>query len=204
MVVLKPDKLTLLPEQKIIKAADYAVYVEAGEVVAQARAQSAALVAQALADYEAEKKRGYEDGFAQGQEKIAEKMIDTVTEAVNYFGKLEHKVVGVVTQALKRILGEFDANELILRVVTNALEVARTQKQVTLRVCPAQVDFLRGKLNEILANFPSINFIDVTPDARLKTGGCILETEMGFVDASIDVQLEAIRKSLVKATGHVS
>ena len=93
--------------------------------------------------------------------------------------------------------------KMILRVVKNSLEVARTQKQVTLRACPSQVDFLRSQLNEILAQFPSINFIDVTADPRLKPGGCILETEMGFVDASVEVQLEAIRKSLLKATAHV-
>jgi type III secretion protein L len=203
MVVLKPTNLTLLPEQKVIKAADYAVVVEAEQIIAQAQAQAAALVAQAMADYEAEKKRGYEDGLAEGQERIAEKMLNTVTEAVNYFGSLERKVVEVVMQALRRIVGEMDSNEMILRVVKNSLEVARTQKQVTLRASPSQVDYLRSQLNEILAQFPSINYIDVTADSRLKPGGCILETEMGFVDASVEVQLEAIRKSLLKATAHV-
>lgn len=201
MVVLKnSDKLQLLPDQKVIKAADFSAFLEAEKLLSLAKEHAAGMLVKAKQDYEAEKKRGYDDGLAEGKEKIAEQMIETVSEAVNYFGGLEQKVAEIVTGALKRILGELDSNELILRVVNNALEVARTQKQVTLRVAPSQADFLREKLNEILANFPSINFIDITPDPRLKQGGCILETEMGFVDASVDVQLEAIRKSLLKAT----
>lgn len=204
MLVLKADSLQLLPEQKVIKAADYAAYVEAQEIIQRARTEADALLAHATEAYEAEKRRGYEDGLMEGQEKIAEKMIDTISEAVNYLGGLEGKVVDIVVQALGRILGEIDKNELILRVVSNALEVARTQKQVTLRVAPAQADHLREKLNELLASFPSINFIDIASDPRLKIGGCILETEMGFVDASVDVQLGAIRKSLLKATARTA
>ena len=36
-------------------------------------------------------------------------------------------------------------------------------------------------------------------DSRLSDGGCILETDVGVVDASIDVQLQAIENSLSKS-----
>jgi len=202
MLILKSDSIQLLPEQKVIKAADYAAYLYATQLIRQAEEEAAKIREKAMAAYEAEKRRGYEDGLNEGKEQMAEKMIDTVSEAVNYFSGLEQKVVDLLVQSLRRIVGEMDANDLMFRVVRNALEVARTQKQVVLRVCPVQVDPLRERLNEILALFPSINFIDITPDPRLREGGCILETEMGVVDASVEIQLEAIRRSLQKATNH--
>jgi type III secretion protein L len=61
------------------------------------------------------------------------------------------------------------------------------------------VEIVKGKLNEIMSDLPEIRFIDVVPDNRLNDDDCILETEIGVVDARIDVQIEAIRKALMKS-----
>jgi type III secretion protein L len=50
-----------------------------------------------------------------------------------------------------------------------------------------------------MADYAGISFVDVAGDARLRAGGCILESELGIVDASIDVQLDALRRALAKA-----
>jgi type III secretion protein L len=91
-----------------------------------------------------------------------------------------------------------DDRTLVRKVVKNALTVVRNQKQVTLRVSPGQAEDVKESLNSILADFPGIGFIDVMGDGRIKPGGCILETEIGVVDASVDIQLEAIQQSLEK------
>ncbi|MEF1164548.1 SctL family type III secretion system stator protein VscL, partial [Vibrio parahaemolyticus] len=41
-------------------------------------------------------------------------------------------------------------------------------------------------------------YVDVVADARLKNGGCILETEVGIIDASIDGQIQALKQAMVK------
>ncbi|MEZ9134252.1 FliH/SctL family protein, partial [Vibrio breoganii] len=40
--------------------------------------------------------------------------------------------------------------------------------------------------------------VEVIADARLKNGGCILETEVGIIDASIDGQLQALKQAITK------
>ena len=94
--------------------------------------------------------------------------------------------------------GELDDETLILRIVKNALKVARNQKQVTVRVSPDQVAVVQENLGPILADFPATGFIDVTADSRIKTNGCIVESDVGVVDASIEVQLAAMKRSLMK------
>lgn len=196
MLIVNKNGFQPLPEQKVIKAEEYAAYVTAQELIARAQAEADALKQHSLEAYEAEKRRGYEEGLLEGKEQMAMQMLDSISGAVDYLASVEEKIIEVVMKAMKRILGEMDEGELISRIVKNGLEVARNQKQVTVRVAPSQVDSVRDRLKDILLHFPSINFIDVAPDARLEVGGCIMETEMGFVDASIDVQLAAIRKSL--------
>jgi len=40
------------------------------------------------------------------------------------------------------------------------------------------------------------DFLDVVPDARLERGACLLESELGVVDASLETQLKALENAL--------
>ncbi len=187
------------PDQKIVKAGEYQAYVDAKAIIARAKAEARRIKREAKQEYQNQKQQGYQDGLIEGQMQMSEKMIDAVSKTVEYFSGLEEKVVEIVLKALKKILGEMDDREVVVKVVRNALAVARNQATITLRVCPEQSSHVRARLNEILGQDPAIAVPEVVPDSRLEQGGCILETELGVIDASVDVQLEAIRKSLVRS-----
>jgi type III secretion protein L len=76
--------------------------------------------------------------------------------------------------------------------------VIRTQRQVTLKVAPELVETVRSRVSELTATFPTIETFDVVEDPRLKGSSCVLETEAGVADASVDSQLAAIERSLKK------
>ncbi|CAM2065484.1 HrpE/YscL family type III secretion apparatus protein [Sulfidibacter corallicola] len=198
-VQLKKDGFQFTPGKKIIKAAEYQAFTEAHALIEAARHEADRIVGEARVVYEQEKKRGYEDGLEEGKMNLSLQMMDTITQTVNYFAKIEEEITNTVILAVKKILGEIDDQELILRIVRSVLAVARNQKQVTLRVSPQQVETVKTNLTKIMADFPSINFIDVVADGRLGEGGCLLESEIGVVDASLDVQLKAIHNALQKA-----
>ena len=99
---------------------------------------------------------------------------------------------------LRKIIGKFDKTELITNVVKNSLKKIKLQKQATLRVSPAEVAKLRDNVAELTKDTPTLEFLDVQADNHLKPGSCILETELGVIDASIDVQLSAIENALSK------
>jgi len=103
--------------------------------------------------FEGEKRRGYEEGLVEGKMTISEQMIDTVSKSVDYFATIEEKVADTVILALKKIIGEIDARDLIMKVVKNALTIVRNEQRVTVRVSPSQTETVKEKLNEIMANF---------------------------------------------------
>jgi type III secretion protein L len=76
--------------------------------------------------------------------------------------------------------------------------VIRTQRTVTLKVPPELAETVRARVSELRAAFPTIETFDVVEDPRLKGVACILETEAGVADASVDTQLAAIEKSIKK------
>lgn len=184
---------------KVIKADQYQSLVDAEGIIASAQEKARRIIEAAGQERESQKHRGYEDGLLEGRREMAERMIDAVGRNVDYFSHMEQKVVSVVIEALKKILGEMDHQEVILKTVQNALAVVRNQAKVTLRVCPDEAAYVRSRVAEILKQYPGVSYLDVSPDPRLQEGGCILETEMGVVDASVDVQLEAICRSLARS-----
>ncbi len=187
------------PERRVIRAADYQAWVEGAAFLEAARTHAAEIEAQARDAFAAEKARGYTEGMAQAAAAAAAQQLETIGQTVAWFERIETQVAELVLQATEKILGELDDVELLKRVVHSALKVMRTQRQVTLRVAPEMVETVQRQLTEIMSGYEGVSFVDVLPDARLRRVGCILESELGIVEASVDVQLEALRRALRRA-----
>lgn len=64
-------------------------------------------------------------------------------------------------------------------------------------VCPADEAAVREALAAMIASAPGgVSFLDVSADPRMKRGDCILESELGVVDAGLETQLKAIENAL--------
>lgn len=193
--------LRLAPGTRIVRREDWLVWREAEAAVQAARDEAAAIVAGARAAFDAEKERGYADGREEAQLQQAEQMIEQVGRAVDYFGRVEQRMVELVMQAVQRVIADFDDRDRVVAVVKGALAVVRNQKQVTLRVSPAQVATVQQAQVELLAAYPGVGYLDVVADPRLAADACILESEIGIVEASVQGQLAALRKAFAKVLG---
>ncbi|MDR2372435.1 MAG: HrpE/YscL family type III secretion apparatus protein [Puniceicoccales bacterium] len=141
--------------------------------------------------YANEAKRGYDDGYATGKEEMAKQLAELIVKSADNMKYLESSIAGLVVKALQRIIGEVDRRELIVNVVRQALKAVKNQQEAILKVSPQDSQSVRDKLKEILSD-GIVDYLEVVADSRLKPGTCILETDLGVVDASLDVQLEAI------------
>jgi type III secretion protein L len=201
-VVHKPGSLARPdPATKVVRADDVRAYRSAEDIIADARREAAAIVQSAQAAYEDERRRGYEDGREEAKLESAERMIENVSRTVEYFARIEDQMVELVMAAVRKIIADFDDRARVLMVVRSALSAVRTQKQMTLRVAPVQLEQVRAGMNEILAAFPGIGYLDIVGDPRLADDACILESDIGVVEASVSGQLEALRGAFRKVLG---
>ncbi|MDR1591188.1 MAG: HrpE/YscL family type III secretion apparatus protein [Puniceicoccales bacterium] len=141
--------------------------------------------------YEDEAKRGYEDGYATGKTEMAKQLAELSVKSADNVKYLESSIAGLVVKALQRIIGEVDRRELIVNVVRQALKAVKNQQEAILKVSPQDSQAVRDNLKEILSD-GIVDYLEVIADSRLKPGTCILETDLGVIDASLDIQLEAI------------
>lgn len=195
---LTGNMVTPAPGLRVLRAADYARLVEANDILAAVRQRAAAMAEDAEKAYEERKRAGYEEGLMEGRMEQAEKMMETAMQAVEYIEGLEARLVGVVTSAVRKIIGELDQRECTVRVVRQALNAVRGQQRVLIRVCPDDKDAVRASLAAMISSAPgNAAFLDVTADPRMKPGDCVLECELGVVDASLETQLRAIENALL-------
>jgi type III secretion protein L len=199
MLCLKNTGLDLFVQGPVLKAADFAAILASRDLIAKAEAEAARIRAEATAHFLAEKERGYQEGREQGKAEMAQQVIATLGQSTVYFSKVEKTLIDVVMQALRRIIGEFEERERVERIVHEALELLRNNSQVRLKVSPTQEEWMKTRVEALLSSFPRIQFLDVGTDTRLPPDGCILETEFGVIDATVETQLRAIEKALVQA-----
>ncbi|NCD26713.1 MAG: HrpE/YscL family type III secretion apparatus protein, partial [Deltaproteobacteria bacterium] len=142
--------------------------------------------------------QGYEDGKTEGKLEHAEKMMETILSSVEFIEGIESTLVNVVGQAIRKIIGDLDDNDRIVRIVRTALTNVRNQQHVTVRVAPADAAAVETAMAAMLQTAPGrTSFMDIIPDARLERGACLLESELGVVDASLETQLKALENALL-------
>lgn len=144
---LMGDTIAPHPGTRLLRAEEYSRLLEAGELLAAARDRAEAIRAEAEEAYEARRREGYDDGVMEGRMEQAEKMMETAMQAVEYIENIEETLVGVVTSAVRKIIGELDEKERIVRVVRTALVAVRSQQKVLIRVCPADEAAGRSELS---------------------------------------------------------
>ena len=201
-VVLTANQLNIDPSCRVMKAEDYATFLEAEQIINTAKEQAQQIVEQAKEAYEQEKQRGYQDGLDESKVDQADQMLKVVSRTINYLSDVEQTMADILLSGVKKIIGEFDQETLAVNLVRNALQHVRNEKQVSIRIPPSQYNMVKSRLNEILTDYKGVGFVDLVADQRLSTGDCIMESEIGVVDASVDVQLKALQRrfSQLKAT----
>lgn len=199
MLLLKKKSFEVESESAHVSADEAAAVAKAEDIVAAAEREAARIAEEAKAAYESERKRGYDDGIAEGKSQILMQKLDLLDESVRYLESIELKVADIVMKALRKCIAEIGEKELVVQVVRKAMQaVVRNQRQITIKVGTDMVPVVKERIDGILKDFPSLSYADVVEDAHLVGAACVVETEAGLVEASVDGQLEAIEKSIRK------
>ncbi|WP_434524020.1 HrpE/YscL family type III secretion apparatus protein [Photorhabdus asymbiotica] len=186
----------LSPELLILRKADYQTCLNAEFLLDAARAQAKEIEREAQTVYEQQKELGWQAGIDAARAEQASLIHQTQLQCQQYYRQVEQQMSNVVLQAVRKILKNYDQISLTLQVVREALSLVSNQKQVILRVNPEQAATVREQISRVHKDFPEIGYLEVTADARLDQGGCILETEVGIIDASLDSQLDALMSAI--------
>lgn len=199
MLIIRQGNLQIETTGRLVKRAEAQSIAEAMDVLSAAQKEAEDVRQKAQEEFEAQRKLGYEKGLEDGKEEIAIQKLEQVEKSIDYLGSMENKIVEIVLTALKKCVAEIGDRELMVQVVQKAMQaVVRNQQQIALKVSPEMLPTVKERLNDILSKFPGVNYINLMEDSHLKGVSCVIETDAGNVEASLDNQLAAIEKTLRK------
>lgn len=193
---LSDNTVSPAPGTRVLTAAESGLLLEANNLLAATALRVREMEDAAKEAYAEQRTQGYEDGQEACRSEYAQKVLEVALQSVDFIESLEQTVVKVVTEAIERVIGEMDNDERIVRIVRTALSAVRNQKRVVVRVAPAdEKAVVEGLAAMISREHGTSGFLDVIADVRLPVGSCILESELGVVDASLDTQLRALERA---------
>lgn len=156
-------------------------------------------------------KEGYQQGREDGIQKGYSEMADTILYAKEIvdlskqeYGKqiesAEPVILELAIKVAEKIIGlELEENnEAFLSIVKRTIKQARDNREVQLHVHPLQYPFILSQKEELEAIFPKNTEFYIYPDEDLSENSCIIESENGRIDASVDSQLQEMRAKLIE------
>lgn len=195
------DELPREPGVNVLRAAEAAVWQDGFRFLAEVRRAAAQVNEIARKTYAVEYARGFAEGRAAGANEAARLVSETTAKVDRHLACLEQEIGALALNVVRRVLGEFDAGELIARAAAQAVGELRREKWLKVTVHPAAADRVRA----VLAALPPDGGLTVTveSDPALDEHACIVASDIAVVDASLEAQLEAFAAAFAAGQGGV-
>lgn len=172
----------------------------AERILADAKAQAEAIVAKAQAEAESVTGKAYEEGYEAGLRNLTETITHFKQTYQNMLRGAEKDIVRLSLKVAERVVGrtlETDPG-LLLDIIHNAMQALKYQRQLRIRVHPSRVAYLRENRGQLYAMLGESKEIEVVEDDLVTDCGCVIDTEIGSVDARLETQLRVLEQILLK------
>jgi type III secretion protein L len=186
---------------KIVRHEVFDASHEARKIVDAAGEQARRVLDEARREAAAIKETARTEGFEEGLTHWNQ-LVDEATRArAQALQEAEFEILRLAVRVAERILGQQLqlAPGMIADVVAEALKSVRHEKSLTIQVHPQHVEQVRQRMDRIYAVTGAARDIQIVPNPAIAQGGCIVETEMGTIDAQLETQLKCMEAALKRA-----
>lgn len=157
--------------------------------------------------YENGSKEGYQDGYARGMaeaEEIKQQAMDYCKQLEeDYQAKMEEiepQMMDLVTDIYERIFKvELDSySGIIFNILTNTINDSGAAKNIVIHISKECYPDIVSRKEALLAETGLLeDNVDFIQDATLAPSGCMIETENGVFDCSLETELKELKKKLM-------
>jgi type III secretion system HrpE/YscL family protein len=161
--------------------------------VMDARRQAAEILQHAEQRAAALREQARVDGYQAGLEQAAGELLAIVRARSAALEELEPQAIEVALMAARQIIGrEIEVRpEQVAEIVAPLLQRVRRASRVVVRIHPADRPAIEGLLEKRISAT-----ISIEPDAGLARGDCVIDSDIGKLDARIAVRLSALARAL--------
>ena len=216
------DKALMKPSQAIEPEVSFVVTslfkpeaarAEAEEILAQAKAEAEEILAQAQAQAgqirEEAKKEGFNSGTIESERQLTEKKQELEQQHAQLVKQLEedyeqrrNDMEPQIVEALLAVFTEVthtvseDNKEIVLHLINNVLKNVENSHSYSIKVSPDDYNFVLNNQGKIYCAMNNEVNLDIVQDMALKQNECMIETDSGVFNCSLDVELHNLIKQI--------
>ena len=200
------EKAPLAVHRREVPAAAAAVR-EAPESVPQARTEAQKIIAAALAEADRLREETREAGRREGREEAAariEEALATLNQAVKERKKIIKDAEGELLRLALKIAEQIIRSEVSLHrdvslnIVSEAIGRVSDREQIIIKVNREDAEYIKRYKDRLAGMLDGVKSFSIIEDANIEPGGCVIETNLGFIDARIATKLKSIEEALQK------
>jgi type III secretion protein L len=139
--------------------------------------------------------RGLSDAAVQWAEELSARAIATHLSVQ----RSSERLAELVMLASQRVIETEDRQALYRRALRTVSQLTRDSKTLVLHVGSEDAVHARDTVAEIAAQVGITVPLEIKVDNRLLAGGCVFESDYGVIDASLGLQVDAVRAAIGRA-----
>jgi type III secretion protein L len=183
---------------KIVKNQIVAARAEAARILEEAEAFAAEIRREALEETADLREQAYREGMEKSLAEFERNLLEALEIRERVWRETERDLLRLAVRLAEKIIGrEIKAEkQTVTDIVAAALQNARQQEKLTVRVNPSDLSLIEEEREKFLPSGRA-RFIDFVADPRVASGGCLIESEVGTIDARLETQLRVLERALL-------
>lgn len=185
---------------KVIPSETYATLIEASEIVNRAKEDAVQYKKQVEEECQQLKKKAWDEGYAEGLSQFNQHLLHFDQQLRILRNDLMKQILPLALKAAKKIVGEqLDLKpETIVEIVIQILAPVSQNRRVNICVNKVDKEILETEKPKIKSILEQVQVLTIQERSDIAPGGCIIETESGIINASIENQWRALESAFEK------
>ncbi len=187
-------------DKKIIPAEEFSTLMQASEILELAKQDAEQYKKQVELECQTLKEQAHESGFVEGLRRFNEHLVHFDKQLRVIRLELQKQILPLALKAAKKIVGEQlkVSPETIVEIVIQTLAPVVQNHRFTIYVNKVDKEILEAEKPKIKTILEHVQVLSIQERSDIAPGGCIIETESGIINASIENQWRALESAFDK------
>ncbi|MDP1879385.1 MAG: HrpE/YscL family type III secretion apparatus protein [Parachlamydiaceae bacterium] len=191
------DKIKLANDRKVIPADSFSLLQDALEILDYIKKEAEVYRLDVAKEAETIKENAYKEGYTDGFNDWSERLAVFEDQLQTLQQDLQNKIVPIALSAAKKIVGREIklSDETIVDIVINNIKTVNQHKKIVIYVNKNDLATIEKNKTRLKENFEHLESLSIRPRDDIAQGGCVIETEVGIVNAQIEHRWNVLEKA---------
>jgi type III secretion protein L len=195
VVLTERPEWQLACDSKVLEPVDVLAIEKASQLMCSVEAYATRVLRSALKVYDQRANDGFKTGEERAQATVAEQLYALEAARSSLIELLRPSLTDLLLDAMGKLARGIPRERLYASAVASIDDAWRQARWARMHVNPQDVAAAEQALADLAADGHGTTSISVLADDGITPAGCRFESDLGFADAGLEVQLNALREA---------